>query len=158
MLREKLLDTFEYRDGNLYWKVNRRIVKAGELAGSVAKDGYCRVKFEQKFYLAHRIIFMIHHGYMPNVIDHIDGNPSNNKIENLRECTVSQNGMNSKVSITNKSGIKGVSWSKLSGKWQVRVQVDKHQKYFGVYEDKELADLVAIEARNKLHGSFARAA
>jgi hypothetical protein len=155
-MQQKLLDTFKYVDGNLYWKVDRRVVKAGDLAGHIGKDGYCRIKFEQKYYLAHRIVFMMHYGYMPEFIDHIDGDSRNNRVENLRECTISQNGMNSKASVKNSSGAKGVSWSKAAKKWMVRIWIKKKCKYIGIYEDKELADFVSEEARNKFHGEFAR--
>ena len=156
MDQSKLIDLFEYRDGSLYWKVDRRVVKKGDKAGSVRHDGYCRIKIDQKDYLIHRVIFCMHHGYLPDFVDHIDGNPSNNRIDNLRECSHAENMRNSKAPKTNKTGVKGVSWQSLAKKWQVRVQNNKKCFYFGLYDDKELAELVAVEARNNLHKQFAR--
>jgi hypothetical protein len=56
----------------------------------------------------------------------------------------------------NTSGIKGVCWHKSTNRWYVQLQVNKKMKYLGIYEDIELAELVAIEARAKYHGEFAR--
>jgi hypothetical protein len=156
MEQSELNKLFEYRDGNLYWKVDKRSVHVGDKVGSKRADGYCRTKINQKEYLLHRLIFCMHHGYLPKSVDHIDGNPSNNCIENLRECSHGENMMNSKAPKTNKSGTKGVSWNVGSKKWQVRIQNKNKCVYLGVYEDKELAELVAIHGRKDLHGEFAR--
>ena len=55
--------------------------------------------------------------YIPNIVDHIDGNSSNNCIENLRDANKAQNGWNSKLNKNNSSGIRGVSWNKQTKKW-----------------------------------------
>ena len=73
---------FEYRDGELYWKVKySQRVKIGAKAGALDGDEYFRISINGKRYLNHRLIFLMHHGYLPEYLDHIDGNPSNNKIE-----------------------------------------------------------------------------
>lgn len=152
------LDTFEYKDGELYWKVdagNGRI-KAGTKAGCVAKLGYKQVTFRNTQFFVHRIIFLMHHGYLPPVLDHADGNPSNNKIENLREATTSQNGLNEKRFKNNKSGVKGVSWNKKTQKWTATTSLNKKYVYLGRYESLEEARIVLENFRNKHHGEFAR--
>lgn len=148
---------FEYRDGNLYRKVktSNRIC-AGQKAGWITNNGYEKVSVLGKKHFVHRLIFMMHHGQMPNNVDHIDGNRSNNKIENLREASVHQNALNMKISKANTSGAKGVSWSKSCNKWEVRVSVNCKPTRFGYYDDLELAELVACEARAKHHGIFSR--
>ena len=148
---------FEYKNGELYWKVRRggRAV-VGSLAGNTDTHGYRQVKINGIRYLMHRIIFLMHHGYLPEFIDHIDNDRLNNKIDNLREANRNQNAFNMRLYKTNTSGSKGVSWDKNRNKWMVRVGIDGVDKYFGHYEDIELADLVASEARCKLHGVFAR--
>lgn len=160
--KELLESLFEYKDGGLYWKQckgfrNRHI---GQKAGYIATraDGYkCWViRIKNKQLLEHRIIFMLHHGYMPKEIDHINNNSLNNKIENLREASTTENQQNATVRTDNTSGIKGVSWDKRNKKWKVQAKVNGKPKYFGLYADIELADLVAQEARNKYHGEFAR--
>ena len=155
----QVIDCFEYRDGNLYWKrvahPNKQYL-ASKPAGSIHKTGYRHVTWMGKIHKAHRLIFLMHHGYLPEIIDHINGNKLDNRIENLREATVQQNNMNAKTKVTNKSGVKGVSWHPLGKKWMVRIMINGKDKYFGMYEDLEFAALVAQEARNKYHGAFAR--
>jgi hypothetical protein len=80
----------------------------------------------------------------------------NNKIENLRAVTNSQNQFNRKISTKNKTGHKGVCVHTQTGKYLVRVSVNGKDKSFGLYEDLELAGLVAEMAREKYHGEFAR--
>jgi hypothetical protein len=148
---------FEYKDGNLYWKKTiASRAKKGNIAGSLYDTGYLMVGIKGKYYAVHRIVFMIHNDYLPIEVDHIDGNKLNNKIENLRAATISQNAQNRKLIKTNTSGVKNVSWSKVRNKWVVSILHDGNKKYLGAFDDLELADLVAQEARNKYHGSYAR--
>ena len=151
------LELFEYRDGNLYRKVaTGRNVKVGDLVGNMPnKKGYRKVRFCEKTHSVHRIIFLMHHGYIPEQVDHIDGDKLNNKIENLRPATAQQNSFNKK-SCNPSSGYKNVAWNEECKKWQVQLQINGKKKYFGLYKDIELADLVAQEARNKYHGKYAR--
>ena len=155
--KDYLHQLFEYKNGELFRKIttNNR-AKQGARAGSAFRQGYEFIGINNKVYLKHRLIFMMFHGYLPKKIDHIDGNPSNNKIENLRKVTQVQNLQNSKLSKNNTSGCKNVYWNKAAKKWQVYCRIGEKLRYFGVYDDLELADLVAQEARNKYHGNFSR--
>lgn len=155
--QNELLELFDYRDGVLYWKVNKphSQYKAGDVAGRTVKDGYNQICVNRMRILTHQIVFKMFHGYVPKEIDHIDGNPNNNKIENLRPATSRQNKYNTKLSTRNKSGFKCVWWNKTAKKWQVKISIKGKQKDFGLYSDLELAGLVAQEARDKYHGAFA---
>jgi hypothetical protein len=106
-------------------------------------------------YLKHRLIFMFYNGFMPSVVDHIDGNPLNNKIENLRAATTFQNQRNRPINKNNKSGHKNIVWLENQKKWRVRVISDKKIAFQQNFNNLELAQLVAIEARNKYHGEYA---
>ena len=75
--------------------------------------------------------------------------------ENLRASTRHQNNQNVRLIKTNVSGMKGVSWDKQKQKWRVQVGINGKQKLFGHYKDAELADLVAVMAREKYHKEFA---
>jgi len=151
----KLHELFDYKNGNLIWKFAKsRRVKAGDIAGCLDEYGYILIGVNGGVYRAHRLIYFYHHGYFPLFIDHIDGNRANNKIENLRSVTTSQNAMNQKISTRNSSGIKGVMWHKRDKKWVVQLRVNSKNHSFGYFDDKELAELVAIEATNKLHKEF----
>ena len=151
----KLHDLFDYKDGNLIWKApTSPRVKIGDIAGHLNPTGYISIGVEGKLYLGHRLIYLYHNGYFPSYIDHIDGNRSNNKIDNLRNATKSQNQMNIRLSTRNKSGTKGVSWDKKNKKWIVCVRVESKTYRLGYFDDKELARSVAIEATNKIHNEF----
>ena len=157
MLTQKdVQEYFDYKDGILYWKVKAaRRVTVDSPAGSFdPSTGYHKVHILKKFHKTHRVIFLYHHGYLPDFVDHIDGDKLNNKIENLRVATRSQNAMNQKISTRNKSGTKGVMWLKRDKKWLVALRVNSILHSFGYFKDKELAELVAIEATNKLHQEF----
>jgi hypothetical protein len=151
-----LNNLFEYKEGYLYRKVARATnVKIGEKVGTDCGH-YLRLTINKKPYKVHRIIFFMHYGYMPKFIDHIDGNYKNNAIENLRPATIQENNRNQKLKDNNTSGFKNVTWNKTAKKWQVGLSINGKFKYFGTYDDLELADLVATEARDKYFGNFAR--
>jgi hypothetical protein len=97
-------------------------------------------------------------GYVADIIDHIDGNTSNNRPENLRAATHLGNARNAKKRKDNKSGHKNVFWNKSANKWAVSLSVNNKLRHFGYFEDLELAAFVASEARDKYHGEFARTA
>jgi hypothetical protein len=154
--QELVKDLLEYRNGILYWKKQTSTrTPIGSKAGKIDTKGYLIIGLNYKKYKAHRIIFLMFNGYLPATIDHIDGNRLNNKIENLREVTVSQNMQNSKTYKSSKSGIKGVSWEKDRNKWKVQVMLDGKNRVVRNLESLELAQLVAQELRNKYHGEFA---
>lgn len=150
LTQEYLLSIFDYKDGNLYWKksVGKR-GKIGNLAGSLHHSGYKYVKLNGKSTANHRIIFMMHHGYFPEEVDHIDRNRANNNINNLRASTNEKNALNKSVGIHNKAGIRGVYFDKRNKKWSVQISVNKKQKYFGQYFDIKVAQFVAETMRHK---------
>lgn len=155
MTQDQVKELFEYRDGELYRLISVSRVKVGDKTGTLDSKGYKVTKINNQIYKNHRIIFLMFHGYLPKFIDHIDGNPSNNRIENLREATRSENAYNRKTLAINKFGVKNVYWGKLGKNWRVMVQVKGIRKYFGAYKDLELAELIATMAREKYHGEFA---
>ena len=153
---EYLHEVFEYKEGVLYWKINPRFnVKVGDASNSLCKRGYRQSRLGGKLYYSHRLIFLMHNGYLPKFIDHIDGNPLNNRIENLRGATNSENNWNSKIPHNNTSGLKNVCWDKNKNKWTVRLKKFGKLINIGRFADLELAELVAMEARNKYHGKYA---
>ena len=158
--QERLHELFEYReDGNLIRKVSTaKRTKVGDIAGWMSSRGYFMVSINSKKYLVHRMIFLYHHGYLtPGMeLDHIDGNPRNNRIENLREVTKSQNIQNSKIRSDNTTGVKGVYWDKSNSKWQVQMRMKGKLKYLGRYTTLKEAKAVVKEAREKYHGEYGR--
>jgi hypothetical protein len=145
---------FEYKDGNLYWKNPVQKQNIGKVVGFDSGHGYKRVDIKGKQFSVHRIVFLMHHGYLPKMIDHIDGNGTNNAIENLRETDSSKNNFNSVYKNKNKSGYRNVFYNEERNNWTIYITINKKTKFFGSYEDVELAGLVAEEARRKYHGEF----
>ena len=155
MTHNEALALFEYRDGELYWRVKpSRGVSVGDKVGTVCSTGHRRVMYKRKLYGVHRIIWLMHHGVLPNEVDHADTNKLNNKIENLRLAD-RKNQQNVGFRCDNTSGAKNVYWHKVTKRWSVIVTANKIRRSLGYFDNFELADLVATEARNKYHGAFA---
>lgn len=158
MDQKTALEIFEYRDGELYWLVKPcRRDPIGMKAGTLnKKSGYKAVCYKRKKYYVHRLIYLMHTGVMPIEIDHIDGDPSNNRVENLRECNRSENGFNKSAQRNNKSGVKNIHWCDKAKKWIVYLKINGKNTNFGGFEDLDLAVFVASELRDKHHRTFAR--
>lgn len=158
LTQEEAHRLFEYKDGVLYWKERpkaSRKPKGDMEAGTASGHGYKKLAYQQKKYYAHQVIFLMQHGYIPELVDHIDGNTNNNKIENLRASNKSLNACNSKLALNNTSGHKGVTWHKGGKKWMASIVFNKRSIYFGLFDDFDLACLVADEARVLYHGEYA---
>ena len=150
-------EALEYRDGILYWKVKPSINKnIWDAAGCINGDGYLQTSFKNRRFLNHRLIFLMHNRYLPQFIDHIDGDRLNNKIDNLREATASQNSHNSKVRVNNKSGIKGVYFHKKTGKWAAGIRCKGKHIHIGLYEELKEAGIAVQSAREQTHKEFTR--
>jgi hypothetical protein len=147
-------DIFEYKDGKLFWKQTKRVDLIGKEISGVNGDGYIRIKVNGKTKKTHQVIYQMFYGYIPSVIDHINGIKTDNRIENLREVTRSQNSMNHSIKRHGKQ--RNVSWHIRVQKWNVRVMKNYKTVYSAYFEDKELADLVAFEARKKFFKQYAR--
>lgn len=132
--QELLISLFEYRDGKLFRKISQGSSKKGKLAGNEFNRGYRQVSIKNKSYLEHRVIFLMHNGYMPEFVDHIDKDKTNNKIENLRAATKSQNSMNCYLRKDSNSGIRGVTWDKSRSKWLAQIQINNKHKFIGRFE------------------------
>ena len=159
MTQDEALAIWEYLDGHLYWRDNRgKRTKAGDEAGGIAGryKNYKTVKVDGCIYQLHRIIFLMHRGYLPEQIDHIDGNGLNNDIENLRAANHGQNQHNKGAQKNNTSGFKGVSWNKKSQKWQAFIKLDGKQRYLGYFDTPDAAHEAYKAAATKLHNEFAR--
>lgn len=128
---------------------------AGARAGSENNQGYLHVKLFGKKHKLHRLIFLYHHGWLPKVVDHKDGDKLNCRIDNLRPATTGENNRNSKVSSCNTSGVKGVSWHKQHGKWYASIRVNKRSIFLGLFLEKTEAEVAVRAARSKHHGEFA---
>ena len=151
---EFLHELFDYCDGELLWKVSGNGRKVGKTAGAVNRDGYKRVKINYKLYAIHRLVWIMHGNTSAPFIDHINGDQLDNRIENLRAATHSQNCMNRQVRFDSKSGVKGVTRKK--NKWYGCVMVNSKRYSAGYFDHKEDAINAVAKLRKELHGEFAR--
>jgi len=120
--------------------------KAGDIVGCPNTQGHLQVRVNGVRYYVHQIVWLYHYGEIPDLIDHIDQNPKNNKIDNLRPANKSLNALNCKKR-NNKSGHEGIcyfKWGERKNRWLATITVDKIKKYIGYFSTKE----EAIEARN----------
>ena len=125
----------------------------GDVVGSSPGVGYVAISIGKRRALYHDMVWFYVTGDWPVVdVDHKDGDKRNNRWDNLRLATRSQNASNAGLRLDNELGVKGVRLLKDTGKYQVRVS----GKSYGCYEDLELAELVCHEARLSVHGEFAR--
>lgn len=114
--------------------------RAGSKAGCLSTDtGYIKIRYKNKLYLAHRLAWYFTNGEIPvgYMIDHINGDKSNNSINNLRLVDGVQNSFNRKVKNTNTSGYTGVSFNKKSNKWRAYIVINGKQKHLGTFASKE---------------------
>lgn len=126
----------------------------GEEAGGVRTDAdgmtYRTVSIFRKVFMSHRVAWLLHYGVWPTMrLDHRDGNGINNRIENLREVTNQQNGMNMKLNRTSKTGVSGVRWHPLAKKWNARITVSNQEIYLGLFESFEDAVAARKQAESK---------
>ena len=150
---------FTYEDGHLFWiERPNALVNAGSIAGTLRKDGYVGIFIKGKYYFAHRIVWELHNGKIPEgfVVDHINGIRDDNRIENLRICTFQENHFNRGKQSNNKSGYKGVSWHKQKQKWVAQIKIEGRNKFLGFFTDPEKAYEAYCEKALLHYGSFAK--
>ena len=144
-----LLRVFKYVDGELFWAAT------GSPAGYCDGSGRVRVRFGGKNYFAHRIIYQMHFGDLVSeaCVDHVDGDPKNNRIENLRAATQAQNNANTRKRAN--KGYKGVSWHKRDSLWRARIQVGGKGKTLGYSKIQEEAAVMYDIAATAAYGQYA---
>lgn len=128
---------------------------AGRL-GTGKAAGYMRITIDGCEYKAHRLAWFYMTGEWPkDQIDHINGNPSDNRWSNLREATQSQNKANTRAYRNSKSGIVGVCWSASNRKWNASINKDGKRIHLGRYHDLATAISVRQAKAKELFGELA---
>lgn len=141
----------------------RLVSSGGEASGKALgwqdKNGYMMARVAGKRVLLHRLAFLYMTGDMPeNEIDHINRDPSDNRWENLRCASHSQNGKNTGFRKNNTSGFKGVSFHKGKKRWLASIMVDGKRINLGAFASPEDASAAYQSAAVKHFGEFASAA
>lgn len=143
LTQEDVRRWFECNDSGLVWREAppKSKVIVGSVAGSVhKKTGYVTVRLLGKDYRVHRLVFLYHHGYIPEFVDHGDHMRYNNHISNLRECTSKENARNRRARVTANSQYKGISWSKDKNKWRARASDETGKEiHLGYHPNEEEA-------------------
>lgn len=143
--------------GEFKWRKSpHHLVKAGDIAGSQEKRGYRIIQVRKNSIKAHRAAWAITYGYFPTLeIDHIDNNPSNNRISNLREVDRSRNQMNARLPKNNSSGVKGVSYCNPKKKWIASIGFNKKRICIGHFDSIDDAIKARKEKEKEIHGEYA---
>jgi hypothetical protein len=146
LTQDLLQELFNYKDGQLLWKDDRANgkMKAGSRAGTQSAV-YRQVSISGKGHLEHRLIYQICHGTLDDSleIDHIDGDVSNNRIENLRMVSTRENQWNRHKSL-------GYSFNKAMGKFKASIKmygISRHLGYFTKESDARRVYLTAVQER-----------
>lgn len=143
--------------GVLRWRTSLRPSRIGRVAGSKRPDGYVQVGLDGYVILAHRLAFVCMTGYWPlSGIDHINGDPGDNRWANLREADSDQNHWNMKTFANNTSGFRGVTLHRKTGKFVAEIWHKRQKHHLGLFDSKELASVAYEDARSKFFGEFNR--
>ncbi len=128
-----LLD-YEPDTGLLRWKVRSPRAKIGAIAGTMTSDGYIAVTIKGRKYPAHRLAWFYVHGTWPeHLLDHINGSPCDNRLDNLRPATYSENQANRKRNRNNRSGFTGVFFVPTKHRWVASIGGWKNRTRLGYF-------------------------
>jgi hypothetical protein len=148
LTKTQIKELFEYKEGVLYNRFTRGpLAVKGSVAGNLNPgNGYWRVAYKGKVYQLSRLIWSYHNGEIPKglYIDHINRNPLDNRIENLRLCTPTQNEYNKPR--------KGYRFE--AGKWRARIKINGKNKHLGMFDTEEQAKEFYDLAAELVHGEY----
>ncbi len=154
---------FDYdpREGLFRYRIvppNQSKIKIGDIAGFPRRTKYgvyLIIKINSRPYYAHRLVWLYVFGDWPiDQLDHKDGNKLNNKLDNLRPATQSNNKSNGKRYNNNTSGFKGVV--KCKNKWKAQITHQGKVIYLGLYMTKLDAHAAYVRASRELQGEFCK--
>lgn len=149
-------DTFTYlsETGEIWREKPAPGIKGRYIAGHVKDDGYIDIIFRKTHVYAHRMAWFLFYGEWPDgLVDHINGNKSDNRIVNLRVCDDTFNKQNRRTSSRiNKTGLLGVGSSGIKSKpYRAMISVMNKNIWLGAYEKPEDAHQAYLEAKRRLH-------
>jgi len=161
--RVRELLSYDPATGEFRWRVSYMKVKAGDVAGCrrYDRDGdfYIMIKVDGRMCCAHQLAWLYMTGEWPSLqVDHKNRVKHDNRWENLRQATDSQNKANRPVRSTSKTGVKGVKLRKQDGVYEANITVNGRPKYLGRFSRLEDAEKAYIEASRRYHGEFSFAA
>lgn len=129
--------------------------KAGDVAGAISKSRYLLISIDNEQYLAHRLAWFYMHGFWPPAhTDHINGDPTDNRIANLRLASAAENGRNRGRPRDNTSGVKGVYWSRKRRKWIAQIAIGSRVLNLGGFDNIDAARAARQQAETQYFGEF----
>lgn len=158
--QELLKELFDYKDGFLYRRVAPKYKpkNIGTRPGCLTKykhgDRY-RIKINYKLYFQNRLIFLWHHGYLPEIVDHRDRDTTNDRIENLRASDAVKNQYNKVGAKNSTSRFKGVCWDNREQKWHVQINTTGKPRHLAYCDDEEKAALIYNKEAKRCNGEHA---
>lgn len=154
-LRLRKLFDYNPETGQLRWKHSTsHRVRIGATAGYANKTGHLTVRVDTKLYLVHRLVWIFSYGKIDRTkyIDHIDHNPSNNALANLRLVTREQNQRNMRFFGNNPAGMFGLQWNPQNNNWRARINIHDHVINLGSF--KRFEDAVAARKAAEVKYGF----
>jgi hypothetical protein len=168
---EYLRECFREEDGRVYW-LHRPLnhfknlhgqhiwiaQNAGREAGRLFRHrGGARwaIKINGRNVFRYQVVWALHYGHWPKMLDHINRNPLDDRIANLRLCTKQGNAANSVRKKKGQSGYKGAYWNKRLNKWVARITPNGHNRHLGVFTDPAEAHKAYLAAARLYYGEFA---
>ena len=151
--RERVLELLDYdpETGIFRWRVDRKKVKAGQVAGTITDSGYVRVCLDGILYMAHRLVWFLETGDWPaDQLDHRDRNKVNNRFSNLREATDAENRQNMPPR-SNKTGLIGAHKGSNSRRWTSSIKVQGKKHHLGYFDTPAEAAAAYVEAKKTYH-------
>jgi hypothetical protein len=153
----KTLLHYDPTTGVFRWRhTTKNGMQPWDVAGNIDRQGYVQIKIGGKVKMAHRLAWLYVHGELPPQVDHRNMNRSDNRIDNLREATNSQNSMNKTMQSNNTSGFKGVTFHRGTEKYHAKIQANGIRKSLGYFHTPEQAHQAYKTAAGELHEQFAR--
>ncbi len=151
LLRELL--HYNAETGEFVWRVSCRGTKAGDRAGTDSSQGRRQIIIGYTRFKAHRLAWLYVYGKWPNgLVDHINGDPTDNRIDNLREASMSENLQNQRRAHKhNRTGVLGVQWRPSRNKFRARIVADGKEIHLGHFDTVEEAQNAYVEAKRKHH-------
>jgi len=127
---------------------------AGKQIHNVDGKGYNSVFILGNQYRVHRLIWLLVYGYFPKTIDHVNGNPLDNRLENLRSVTSQENHMNQKISSANTSGVTGVYFNRSRGLWCAQMKFNGKAYHLGSSKNK--SEAIGLRKKEEERLGFSR--
>jgi hypothetical protein len=143
--------------GHFTWlkKISRKVVP-GRRAGVMGGGRRRYISILGRMFHEHRLAVLLMTGALPNGdVDHINGDPSDNRWCNLRVASRTENLANQKRRKDSRSGLKGVHWSSCHGKWVAGIRCRGKKHHLGVFTDPAEGHKAYMAAAKRLFGEFA---